>query len=145
MLIFLFYTYYPLESNGCFFMVALRYSDFVLRYSGTFHCALRLAISSPMLSHLTRTFVFFGAAGCAPRAPAAGYDPERCNAGAWCQAAVVVSGCFSAEFSLHPSSFLRNDESNLPPDFATLGYCRSLLSQFTIPQTPHFFKLSVNI
>ena len=140
----MFYTYYPLESNGCFFMVALRYSDFVLRYSGTFHCALRLAISSPMLSHLpgllffseggwlhpsvTSALFFFRGLIAPPETPQPGTTRGDVTLARdvwrkwWCRACSIVAKCF-----LCPSSFLRNDKENLLPRLPRGGDCRSVL------------------
>ena len=55
-----------------------------------------------------------------------------------------ASGCFSAECSFRPSAFLRNDETNLPPDFATLGYAVRCCRNSLYPKPLNFFSQKFN-
>ena len=52
-----------------------------------------------------------------------------------------ASGCFSAKFSFRPPAFLRNDETNLSPDFAIIGVlpCFAYAKHYT-PNPSIFFS-----
>ena len=92
-------------------------------------------------------FVFFGGLIASPAPPQGDVHPRFVTLPRdvlrpwWCRAV------FRRNFRLllphlKADVTLRNEQSNLPPDFATLGYCRVLLLQNTIPQTPHFFIIN---
>ena len=82
---------------------------------------------------------FFRGIDCIPRTPAAGYDPGRCNAGAWVSAAGCVR-LFFGEIFVSSSRFFAEWRNKSFAGLATSGVCRSLLSQLTIPPNPlNFF------
>ena len=55
-----------------------------------------------------------------------------------------ASGCFSAKCSFRPSAFLRNDETNLSPDFATIWVlpCFAYAKHYT--PNPSIFSQKIN-
>ena len=83
---------------------------------------------------------FFAGAYATP-APGAGYDPVRCDAGAWMSVAVYCQAFFRRNVRLLLPLFWGMSNQIFRRTSPQLGYCRSLLSQFTIPQTPQFFIL----
>ena len=56
-----------------------------------------------------------------------------------------TSGCFSAKFSFRPPAFLRNDETNLSPDFAIIGVlpCFAYAKHYT-PNPSIFYSQKIN-
>ncbi len=56
-----------------------------------------------------------------------------------------ASGCFSAKFSFRPPAFLRNDETNLSPDFAIIGVlpCFAYAKHYT-PNPSIFYSQKIN-
>ena len=68
---------------------------------------------------ITLTFVFLQGL-TPPLHPAPGTTRSDMTLARECQR-LGASGCFSAKCSFRPPAFLRNDETNLSPDFATIG------------------------
>ena len=56
-----------------------------------------------------------------------------------------ASGCFSAKCSFRPPAFLRNDETNLSPDFAIIGVlpCFAYAKHYT-PNPSIFYSQKIN-
>ena len=63
---------------------------------------------------------FFGGLTASPEPPKPGTTRCDVTLARECQR-LGASGCFSAKCSIAPPPFLGNEQSNLPPDFATIG------------------------
>ena len=87
-------------------------------YLSYFFCCLIKTLCS-QYGEITLTCVFLQEL-TPPLHPAPGTTRSDVTLARECQR-LGASGCFSAKCSFRPPAFLRNDETNLSPDFATIG------------------------